>query len=231
MYLDPLQCLQALELSDIRVARSDYVDSAEGAIAFATRRTARDERLVPILLRIVSAGPLRYDPAHFSPALAGVDPIRRAYDALAQRLDHNAGEHVLAQEASEHGTDVAVDGHSDERSRRIVRLRSGEHGAERTLPLDEQAAAQLVRDFQPYHHRLGEAHTRHMLEHVVLRIARFFVEFDLDGFAIDPLRLHENGYTVLAATATASHALHLKERLDRHAHDRKEYGFRPSGPQ
>jgi hypothetical protein len=46
MIVDTMEAFKALEHFGIHVARSKYVDSAEDAIAFAERRSARDPRLV-----------------------------------------------------------------------------------------------------------------------------------------------------------------------------------------
>ena len=55
MSIDKLNGLNLLDRYDIRVVRAKYVDSPEDAIAFAVRRTAQDERAMPIELCVVSA--------------------------------------------------------------------------------------------------------------------------------------------------------------------------------
>jgi hypothetical protein len=157
------------------------------------------------------------------------ETIRQAYAVLTANLDPTQTR-ALAQEAVEPGTDVALEGRVDQVQRRkIVTLRSTQLSADGALPLDAAAAESLVSSFRPLHHQPEK--NRKMLEHLLLRAAEFFENDDVEQFKLDPLRIHQNTYTVLDASVTVRRPLHLKERLSHHAHDAKEYGFRPSGRQ
>ena len=228
MILDKIDGFHALEHYGIHVARSAYVDSPEGAIAFAARRTAHDERMVPILLRIVEAGQTSPVARHaVDVPLPDDATIRRAYAAVTANLDLTQ-RHVLAQEAVAAGTEIALVGRFDQRlEQKVVTLSSGQHGAEATVPLAAARAETLVMNFRPFHHHGASEKNRRMLEHLLLRVSEFFENDGVVGFELDPLRLEENTYAVLDAKVAVRHPLHLKERLSRHAHDAKEYGFRP----
>jgi hypothetical protein len=230
MILDKVDGFDALAHYGIHVARSEYVDSPEGAIAFAARRTATDARMVPIVLWTVEAGvgaPGRRSAV--SGSLEGVQAIRQAYAALAANLDLEQAR-VLAQEAVDAGTDIAIRGHVD-RGHKVVVLGTVQHGAEHPIPLDGAAAETLVLNFRPYHHHGASEKNRRMLEHLLLRVSEFFANDDVERFELDPVRVHENTYAVLDASITARRPLHIAERLSHHARDAKEYGFRPSGTQ
>jgi hypothetical protein len=67
-----------------------------------------------------------------------------------------------------------------------------------------------------------------MIEHVLLRVSTLFEDAGVSDFALT-VRLHENSYTVVDAWMKAPARLHLKERLDRHAHDRKAEDYHPAG--
>jgi len=154
------------------------------------------------------------------------------------KLDQTDGqallEHYEIQVAkSEHaiaaGTDIAIDGWIDETGRRIVRARSAAHASVRFVPFGEAGAAELAEGLRAHHHQIETAAGRRMLEHLFLRISDLFEESGIDAFSLDPVRLHENSYTVVDATFSAPAPLYLKERLGRHARDHKT--FRASGQQ
>jgi hypothetical protein len=86
MIVDKAEGLIALERAGIRVARFAYADSAEDAIAFAGRRTAEDERFVPITLRLAS----RTQADRGEQSLLGEAGIREAYVRLKPLLDKHA---------------------------------------------------------------------------------------------------------------------------------------------
>lgn len=199
---DTIEALNILKHFGIRVARSGFVDSPEGAIAFAERRTAKDPRLVPIVLRPSEA------------ALHSEDAIRLAY---AQRIAANPGEKVLAQTATAAGTSLAIVGRTDD-GRKIVAVQTATHAVERMVPLDSAGAEVLALNVQDFQHRGSSEKTHRMLEHLLLRVSDFFEQTPVSEFRL-AVRLHENAYTVLDAAMSSPKAFHLKERLGRHAHD------------
>lgn len=219
MIIDRIDALSVLDHYGVRVVRAKHVDSAEDAIAFATRRDARDAREVPILLRASdrSEGPL-----HDARA------IRAAYERLRESADPSAVR-IDAVEDVGPGTDLTITGRTAGGTRYLA-LGTGEHRVERMLPLDAAGAEILAEHYRPYHHR-GHERERRMLEHLLLRISDLVAELEIDAIELDPVRLHENAYTVLRAAISAPEHLHLKERLARHALDRKSYDYHPSGRQ
>ncbi|HEY9085865.1 MAG TPA: hypothetical protein VIN40_08050 [Candidatus Tyrphobacter sp.] len=92
MTLDTVETFEILKRYGIRVARSKVVDSPEGAIAFAERRTDKDPRFMPIVF------PPDQTPLHTEEA------IRQAYERLARS---RAGA-ILAQAMTEPGTDITI---------------------------------------------------------------------------------------------------------------------------
>ncbi len=96
------------------------------------------------------------------------------------------------------------------------------------MPLDSAGAEYLALHYQAHDHQGASEKTRRMLEHLTLRVSDFFEHSGVTEFKLT-VRLHDNAYTVIAATMTAPRALHLKERLDRHAHDRKAADYHPAG--
>jgi hypothetical protein len=152
-------------------------------------------------------------------------------DTTDQRalLEHYDIQIAKGEHATAPGTDFAVDGWIDEGGRRIVRARSAAHAAERFVPLGVAGAAELADGLRAYHHHFGTGAGRRMLEHLFRRVSDLFEESGIDAFSLDPVRLHENGYTVVDATFSAPGPLHLKERIGRHGRDRKT--FHASGRQ
>ena len=220
MTLDRIDALGVLDHYGIRTVRAKHIDSAEDAIAFAGRRDASDPRDVPIVLRGGGSteGPLR-----------DADAIRDAYERLSA-LAASAGGRVDAEEFIGPGTDVTIAGRSDG-SAKYLALGTGEHRVERMLPLDEDGAQILAEHYRQYHHRGARERERRMLEHLLLRVSELFAELEIDALQLDPVRLHENAYTVLDAAISAPSHLHLEKRLARHALDRKSYDYHPSGRQ
>lgn len=220
MTLDRIDALNVLDHYGIRVVRAKHVDSAEDAIAFAGRRDARDPREVPVVLRASgrTEGPLR--DAH---------AIRAAYERLSASAEPSAVR-IDVEEDIGPGTDVTIAGRS-EGGTRFLALGTGEHRVERMLPLDAAGAEILAEHYRPYHHRGPRERERRMLEHLLMRVSELFAELEIDTLALDPVRLHENAYTVLDAVISAPAHLHLEERLARHAMDRKSYDYHPSGRQ
>ena len=96
------------------------------------------------------------------------------------------------------------------------------------MPLGEAGAEYLATHFQAHHHHGANDKGRRMLEHLLLHVATFFEDSGVSDFSLG-VRLHENSYTVLDAVMKAPRALHLKERLDPHAHDRKAADYHPAG--
>jgi hypothetical protein len=221
MIVDKIEGLFALEQSGIHVARCALVDSPENAIAFASRRTAQDERFVPISLRAASKS--QADPDEQS--LLGEAAIRAGFSRLVAKVPVAR---VLAQVAVECGTDVAIHVCTDERDRSFVTLRGRTHGAEQPMPLDAERARLLVDGFRDFGHKPAKA-AESMLEHLLLDVAGFFNEHGIERLTLDPVRLHEGSYSVLDATMVAPRPLHVKAGLAAHAHDRKH--FTPSGQQ
>jgi len=229
MIVDKIACFKALDHFGIHVARSKFVDSAEDAIAFAERRNARDPRLMPIVLRVVSPGTQESEKLAIETPLESESAIERGYARMIREVGTADGR-ILAQTATEPGTDIAISGQTDAVNGKTIALHSAEHSVQRMIPLDAAGAQALVENFEAHHHRGSREQTRRMLEHLLGRVSQFFAETPVTEFRLD-VRLHENSYTVLDASMTTSKALHLKERLDRHAHDRKGDEFHPSGRQ
>lgn len=226
MILDKMEGFKALEHYGIRVAHSGYVDSAESAIAFATRRTAQDERFVPILLRITTPNAGMSSEQTECP-LENEASVRAAYARLARMVP--ADGRILAHNVVEGGTDVCVEGRVDEGSRKVLALRGRTHAAQHAVPLRDEDARTLAENFMGFGHKPA-ASARKMIEHFLLLVSEFFEESRVESFTLDPVRLHEGAYTVIDATIAAPGRLHLKERLEPHAHDRKGH-FHPSGQQ
>jgi hypothetical protein len=212
--MNTIESLNALKHYGIHTARTKIVDSPEDAIAFAERRNAPDPRFMPIVLFGSASGIA-------SSALSTEDAIRRAYEYLAQGA---APPKIVAQEVTEAGTQIAISGSTDADEKKTLALQ----GAERMMPLDTAGAEWLASNYQRHHHHGKSEKARHMLEHLLLSASEFFEESGVSAFQMT-VRLHENSYTVLGASMTAPRALHLKERLARHAHDRKGADYHPAG--
>jgi hypothetical protein len=228
MTIDAIEAFEALTHYGIRVARSKFVDCAEDAIAFAERRTARDPRFMPIVLRsMLSGAQSGVESAGAKSALRTEDAIRQAYEALVQG---GAGRRILAQAVADPGTDITIAGLTKEASGKILALHSATHSVERMIPLDSAGAEALASNFQGHHHHGSSEKARRMLEHLLIRTAAFFEHSCVSEFRL-VVRMHENSYTVLDASMIAPRPLHLKERLDPRAHDRKGDDFRPTGVQ
>jgi hypothetical protein len=160
-----------------------------------------------------------------SAALETEHAIRRAFEYFA-RL--GSTQKVLAQEVVGSGTDITITGRTDPNDGTLIALRGAKHRAERMMPLGDAGAEFLATNFQAHHHHGADDKARRMLEHLLLRVSAFFEHSGVSDFSLR-VRLHENSYTVLDAVMNAPKALHLKERLDAHAHDRKAADYHPAG--
>lgn len=226
MIIDTIEALELLKDHDIRTARSKFVDSPEDAIAFAERRAAPDPRFMAIVLRRAAPAPNGGVDAEPMPkALHSEDAIRRAYAELAAGLEPGT---ILAQEAVDPGTPIAISGRTDPGKGKTLTLYSARHGVERMVPLDEAGAAVLASNFQAHQHHGHDERVRRMVEHLLLRVSAFFERSAVTDLHL-AVRLHENGYTVLDATMQSPTALHAKHRLDPRAHDRKGDDYHPAG--
>jgi hypothetical protein len=231
MTIDYIEALGLLEHAGIRVVRAKYVDSAQDAVAFATRREARDPRILPIvLIGVLRDGAPAQRRAAADDVLHSAAAIQAAYERLAARTETLAPR-VLAQEYIAGGTDVTLAYKTNDSGQEYLELGSGEHTTEQLLPIDETGARVLVEHMLAHDHRGRSEKSRRMLEHLVLRVCGLLDEFPIDTLELDPVRLHENSYTVLGATLTAPSRLHVEKRLPNHARDRKAFGYRPSGRQ
>jgi len=229
MIIDRIDALEALAHYDIRVARSKYVDSADDALAFAARRTAPDQRLLPI--RLYGAFPgvaLGSTPAFSESPFTDRESIEDAYRRLAPKVAA-AGGRVVVQDAVPPGTEVAIEGSVDQALEKVIAVRSQTHRVEQMAPLDSAGAATLAANFEAHHHHGSREHVRRMLEHLLLKVSRFFEESAIERFELDPVRLHENTYAVLDAIVVGSRPLHVKHD-ESDARDRKGH-YRPSGRQ
>ncbi len=219
--LDKIDGLELLKQHGVHVARSKYADSAEDAIAFSQRRIAADERLVPVVLR---GGSFTSAPVEDEAA------IRAAYaQAQSQAQAQNGGvaHHVIVQNAVSAGTEISILGLFDPKlGSKVIVVRAFDHEVRRMVPIGEMGAEALVSAFRsnPRH-----AKTRKMIEHLLLRLSDLYTEEDVEEFELDPVRLHEDAYTVLDATLRAKRTIHVPKRLG--DHDRKVAEYRPSGTQ
>jgi len=217
--IDTIESFKVLKHYGIHAARSKIVDSPEDAIAFAERRDSPDPRFMPIVLRGSTSGAA-------SAALSSEDAIRRAYEYLTQGESEPK---ILAQEVTDAGTDIVIAGRTDA-AEKIVAVRTAGQSAERMIPLDSAGAEWLASNYLSYHHHGTSEKARRMLEHLLLRFSEFFEHSAVAEFRTT-VRLHENSYTLLDAAMTAPRALHLRERLAPHAHDRKSEDYHPAGRQ
>jgi hypothetical protein len=229
MILDKMTAFKALEHYGIHVARTTYVDSAAGAIAFAERRNASDPRFMPIVLRAVSADAIDRPTLTAERPLQTETAIRRAYDELVHEVG-TTDRRIVAQVATVHGTDIAIFGQTDEAHGKTIALHSATHAVQQMIPIEASAAETLVSNFEGYHHHGSREHVRRMLEHLLCKVSSFFEQTPVTSFEL-AVRLHENSYTVLDVSMTSPKALRLKARLDSRAHDRKGDEFHPSGRQ
>lgn len=207
MIIDKMDTLKALDHYDIRVARTKVVDSAEDAIAFSERRNARDPRLMPIVLRPVSAAAQGHAKSAAEKPLTTEEAIREAYDRMVREAG-TTYQHILAQEATEHGTDITISGATDDALGKTIALHSATHAIQHMIPLDAGGAETLVRNFEGFHHHGSREKTRLMLEHLLVKVSKLFEETPVTAFQLD-VRLHENSYTVIDASMTSPKALHL----------------------
>jgi hypothetical protein len=230
MTIDLIEALGLLEHAGIRVVRAKYVDSAGDAVAFATRRDARDPHVLPIVLsaqadEIVKNGKR----LSASDALHATAAIHGEYERLAGSLA--PAQRILATEFVAHGTDIALVYGRNDAGQEFLELRSGDHATEQLLPIDETGARLLVEHMLAHDHRGRSEKSRRMVEHLILRVCNLLDEFPIEELELDPIRLHENSYTVLRATIRSASRLRVEKRLANHARDRKAYGYRPSGRQ
>jgi hypothetical protein len=216
MNIEKIEALKALKHYGVHTARSRMVDSPEAAIAFAERRNAPDPRFMPILLRCGD---------ETSDALETEDAIRRAFEYFARS---SSTQQMLAQEVIGSGTDITIAGRTDPDDGTVIELRGAKHRAQRMMPLGDAGAEFLATNFQAHHHHGADDKARRMIENLLLRVSAFFEDSGVSEFSLR-VRLHENSYTVLDAVMNAPKALHLKERLDPHAHDRKAADYHPAG--
>jgi len=229
MILDRINLFEALAQHEIRVARSAYVDSPEDALAFAARRTAPDQRLVPIHLYGVFSGvAMTSTPAFTESPYTDEQAIPDAYRRLAAKTAAASGR-VLAQETTEAGTDIAIECRIDPALRKVIIVRGGGHQEQHLLPLDVAGASTLAANIQNYGHHGSREHVRRMIEHLLLRVSHFFDDSGIERLELDPVRLHGNTYTVLDAVATSKRALHVRH-IDTESRDRKGH-YHPSGRQ
>jgi hypothetical protein len=224
-----IEAFKLLRHYGIRVARSKVVDSPEDAIAFAERRTAKDPRFMPIVLRRITPG-AQSGNAHLAVAASALqteDAIRQAYINFAGA--GTDGE-ILAQALTVPGTDITIAGRTEEDLGKVIAVSSATHSVEHMIPLGPAGAELLALNAQAFHHH-GSRETAHrMLEHLLMRVSALFEETPVTAFRL-AVRLHENSYTVLDASMTSPKTLHIKERLNRHAQDKRGEGYHPSGPQ
>jgi hypothetical protein len=231
MTIDFLEALALLEHAGIRVVRAKYVDSAEDAVAFAMRSEAPNSRVLPTVLRSEPHdGETAQPRATAGVVLHSSAAIQTEYGRLAATTQ-TAATRILAQEYVGAGTDIALVYHAEDPGQKYLELRSGEHGAEQLLPIDESGARILAEHMLAHDHRGRSEKSRRMLEHLILRVCGLLDEFPIDTLELDPVRLHDNSYTVLGAAITAPSRLRVDRRLTSHARDRKAYGYRPSGRQ
>lgn len=235
MILDKMEAFKALDHYDIHVARSKYIDSAEDAVAFAERRNARDPRFMPIVLRAAAATTEGHAKLAAEKRLDTVEAVRQAYEEMIRQLG-TSDRRILGQTATEPGTDIMISGETNEALGKTIALHSATHAVQRMAPLDASGAEALVQNFEGYHHHGSREQVRRMLEHLLIKISKFFEETAVTQFQLD-VRLHGNSYTVLDASMTGQ--LHLKERLETHArdeqvdpraHGRKGDEFHPAPP-
>jgi hypothetical protein len=231
MLLDKIETLRAVERHGIRVVRAKYVDSAEEAIAFAARREMDDGQSLPIVLTIAvhQASTL---PSRIRATIPLRDPemIRSAYQFFAAEAEV-FGDRVIAQDFIPPGTNLTIAGRKDDEGRKLLALRCGEHGLERLVPIESAAAESLAANVLAHDHRGPSVHWRRMLEHLVGRASRLFESPNIDSLVLEPIRLHENTYTVLDAEIGSTSRLRIRTRLARHAHDRRSESYHPAGLQ
>ena len=211
MVNDFIETFAEFEHLGIRTVRATMVDSAEAAIAFAQRRTARDTRMVPIVLRT---------PEGLTDVLTTDSEIAAAYD----RVRKSRTPWIAAQDAVAPGEEVCVIGATDNHGRKFMRVMDQTE----PVPLTLDAAAALALSVREYKHR-EPLKTRRMLEHLFLSFSAFFQHPALTGFSAT-VHLHENGYTVIDGVTTSTHVLKLPRESGKHARDRKGH-YRPSGRQ
>jgi ATP-grasp domain len=211
MLIDKIEGFRVLDHYGIRVVRARYVDSAEDVVAFAARRDAEDDQPIPVELRVVDEGrrPLSGRGVMHGPLL-DQGAIRRAYADLAPRVER-AGGRIVAANAVPAGTDIAITGRSDEALGKCLTVRSAVHCVQRMVPLDEGGAEALARNMQAFHHHGASEQVRRMLEHLLLRVSTFFEDAGVESFDLNPVRLHENGYTVLDATIRSRESLYRSQ--------------------
>lgn len=211
--------LELLREHDIRVISTRVVDSAEDAVAFADRRT--------IELGLLESG-ADSTPKAFETDLHTTDRIRHAYRRLETRKGSLPQTRILARRQIETGTDIAIEARDDAVLGRIVEIRGGGHVANRVVPLGEDQAEAMLAEFHAKHGIASSEARARMLAHILLRVSEIFADDAIVRMSLDPVRIAENSYDVLAAHIVARRPLMLHRRLAKDAHDRKGY-LAPSG--
>jgi hypothetical protein len=219
MTADTPLILDTLRHFDIRVSRTELVDSEEDAVAFAGRRDAADARAVPIALFDVTA------PRGETPVEGALDSESAIRSAYAKMTTHGALRFV-AQTAERAGELLVIRGETHGSSGRTLALSHAAHRVERTVPLGSLGAEEMAANYEDYGHHGSHESRRRMLAHLLERVSSFFEGTGVKEFTLD-VRLHENEYRVVDA-ASLPLPKRLHERVD---HDRKGREYRPAGRQ
>jgi hypothetical protein len=216
MILETLDAFKALKAYGIHTVRSAVVDTPEEAVVFATHT---NNKLSPIVLH--GRTPAVDEPAPEASATA--EAIREAYARIASQRGTGR---LLASDV-QHGTLIELDATDGGPNGKTLALVSTNHRVEQMLPLGPAGAETLASNTHAHEHHGNSEKFRRMLEHLLLRVSDFYVETGVASARL-VVRLHENTYTVTDATIVTGRALHVKERLAAHAHDRSALGFQRS---
>lgn len=200
----------------ITVARSAQVDSPEAAVAFASGRA--------IALYRLETDDMRLSEATTSGTLEGTDHIRHAFRRLAESAPDGAK--FFAQEAHNNAVHLSVFCGTDKHLGKAISLRSGAHTAMRMCPLSEFEAVAMLAELRSKQSPAGSEKAAHMLEHLLTKIAKLYLETDAESVLVEPIDVHDNRYVVGDALILCQRKPTLHARLTGDAHDRSAFGMK-----
>jgi hypothetical protein len=90
----------------------------------------------------------------------------------------------------------------------------------RQCPLTEAGATQLAAELHDAGAIPGVRQERQMLQHLLVRCSRLYMDEGLEWLRLAPVYLRENGYRVGNASMWSKAKLTARKRLDSHAHDK-----------
>jgi hypothetical protein len=143
---------------------------------------------------------------------------------ILKRFDINpptTDERFLQHAEVDRGIKATIEGYSDPRFGKCIRVTVGSTVVTRQCSLTDSLAQDMAKELRDHQAIPDIEALSHTLAHLLRQCSTMYEKSGIDTFALGPVYLTQRGYRIVGVAMERTAPLHVHKRLSSDAHDRK----------